>query len=169
MKKEDITHEESRKAIDLIIQRVEDFQQKGLEKEILTVDNHADGVYLYKYLQEKDPERAEQVLDLLKRNGGNRTGIAIGEVDWFGYVHPDQFTQNHTFGNVKEKPFGEIWTDTSHAILKGLKNRKPLIKGRCAQCKWLDICNGNFRARAEAVTGDFWEADPACYLTDAEI
>ena len=28
---------------------------------------------------------------------------------------------------------------------------------------------GNFRARAEAVTGDIWSPDPACYLTDEEI
>ena len=25
------------------------------------------------------------------------------------------------------------------------------------------------RTRAEAVTGDFWASDPACYLTDEEI
>jgi len=31
------------------------------------------------------------------------------------------------------------------------------------------LCNGNFRPRAEAVTGDFWQSDPACYLTDEEI
>jgi radical SAM protein with 4Fe4S-binding SPASM domain len=133
------------------------------------VDNHADGVYLYLKLKETDPERAARVLELLRLNGGNRTGIAIGAVDWCGNVHPDQFTQNHTFGNVREKKFGDIWTDTSHSILAGLKNRKPLLKGRCAACKWLDVCNGNFRARAEAVTGDFWESDPACYLTDEEI
>ena len=82
---------------------------------------------------------------------------------------PDQFTQNHTFGNVRERKFGDIWTDISQPVLAGLKNRKPLLKGRCAACQWLDICNGNFRARAEAVTGDFWESDPACYLTDEEI
>ena len=90
-------------------------------------------------------------------------------MDWYGNVHPDQFTQNHTFGNVRERKFGEIWTDLSNPILKGLKDRKGLLVGRCAKCKWLDICNGNFRARAEAVTGNFWESDPACYLTDEEI
>ena len=102
-------------------------------------------------------------------NGGNRSGIAFGEVDPLGYVHPDQFTQHHTFGNVRERKFGDIWTDTSNPILAGLKNRKPLLTGRCARCKFLDSCNGNFRTRAEAVTGDFWASDPSCYLTDAEI
>lgn len=169
MIKEDLSHEETRKAIDLIIDKVRYFERKGIEKEILTVDNHSDGVYLYLKLLKEDPKKAEEVLKLLQLNGGNRTGIAIGEVDWFGDVHPDQFTQNYTFGNVREKKFGDIWTDASHPILKGLKNRKELLKGRCATCKWLDVCNGNFRARAEAVYDDYWESDPACYLTDEEI
>lgn len=169
MVEEDITRQEARLAMDLIMARTLDFHSRGLQKEILTVDNHADGVYLYMKLKEKDPARAQIVLDLLRLNGGNRTGIAIGAVDWYGNVHPDQFTQNHTFGNVREGKFGDIWTDISQPVLAGLKNRKPLLKGRCAACQWLDICNGNFRARAEAVTGDFWESDPACYLTDEEI
>ncbi len=169
MVEEDITREETRASMDLIIERTLDFHRRGLEKEILTVDNHTDGVYIYLKLKKTDPARATKVLELLKLNGGNRTGIAIGAVDWNGNVHSDQFTQNHTFGNVRERKFGEIWTDSSQPILAGLKNRKPLLKGRCATCKWLDICNGNFRARAEAVTGNFWESDPACYLTNEEI
>lgn len=169
MMDEDITREEARQALDLIMERTLDFHRRGIQKEILTVDNHADGVYIYLKLKDKDPARARQVLELLRLNGGNRTGIAIGAVDWYGNVHPDQFTQNHTFGNVRERKFGDIWSDTLQPVLAGLKNRKPLLKGRCAACKWLDVCNGNFRARAEAVTGDFWESDPACYLTDEEI
>ncbi|MBS4025614.1 MAG: putative heme d1 biosynthesis radical SAM protein NirJ1 [Clostridia bacterium] len=169
MMKEDVTHEESRQAMDIIINRTLDFHSRGMNKEILTVDNHADAIYLYLKLKETNPKRAEEVYDLMKINGGNRSGIAFANVDSLGYVHPDQFNQHHTFGNVREKPFGEIWTDTSHPILAGLKNRKPLLKGRCSTCKWLHVCNGNFRARAEAVTGDFWESDPACYLTDGEI
>ncbi|AQS59516.1 putative heme d1 biosynthesis radical SAM protein NirJ1 [Desulforamulus ferrireducens] len=169
MIKEDITPEETRAVLDLIIERTLDFHRRGLDKEILTVDNHADAIYIYLKLLKEDPERARQVLELLTRNGGNRTGIAIGEVDWEGNVHADQFTRNHCFGNVRERKFGEIWTDMSHPILAGLKDRKPLLKGRCAKCRWLNLCNGNFRARAEAVYGDFWAEDPACYLTDEEI
>jgi len=166
---EDITHEETRKVLDLIIRKTAEFHECGLNKEILTVDNHCDGVYLYQKLKKIDSIRADRVYELLKRNGGNRTGIAIGQVDWYGDVHPDQFTQNHTFGNIKEEKFANIWTKSEHPILRGLKDRKPLLKGRCARCQWLNLCNGNFRARAEAVTGNFWESDPACYLTDSEI
>ncbi|MDD3654604.1 MAG: putative heme d1 biosynthesis radical SAM protein NirJ1 [Desulfotomaculaceae bacterium] len=169
MVEEDISKEQTRAALDLIIQRTQDFRRRCINKEILTVDNHADGVYVYLRLKETNPAQAEQALELLRLNGGNRTGMAFGAVDWQGNVHPDQFTQNHTFGNVREKKFGDIWADKSQPVLAGLKNRKPLLKGRCAVCQWLDICNGNFRARAEAVTGDFWESDPACYLTNEEI
>lgn len=166
---EDLTPEESRQAMEIIIQRTKDFQERGLSKEILTVDNHCDGVYLYLQALKNDPERAEKIKSLIGLNGGNRSGIAFGQVDPWGFVHPDQFTQHIPFGNVREKKFSEIWTDMSNPVLAGLKDRKPLLKGRCAQCQYLSFCNGNFRTRAEAVTGDLWESDPACYLTDEEI
>lgn len=170
MMEEDVTPEESRRAMDTIIRRARDFEERGLEKEILTVDNHCDGVYMYiKALEEGDGEAASRIRDFISRNGGNRSGIAFGEVDPLGYVHPDQFTQHHTFGNVRERKFGDIWSDISHPIMRGLKDRKGLLKGRCAKCRFLDNCNGNFRTRAEARTGDFWASDPACYLTDEEI
>lgn len=170
MMDEDVTPEESRQAMDTIIRRTRDFEQRGLKKEILTVDNHCDGVYMYlRALAEGETELAEQINGFIAMNGGNRSGIAFGEVDPFGYVHPDQFTQHHTFGNVRERKFSEIWQDESNEILRGLKDRKGLLKGRCRKCQFLDNCNGNFRTRAEARTGDFWESDPACYLTDEEI
>ena len=170
MMDEDVTAEESRRAMDIIIRRTRDFEERGLKKEILTVDNHCDGVYMYlKALKEGRVELAAQIQKYISMNGGNRSGIAFGEVDPLGYVHPDQFTQHHTFGNVRERKFGDIWSDTSNPIMRGLKDRKPLLKGRCAKCRFLDNCNGNFRTRAEARTGDFWESDPSCYLTDEEI
>lgn len=170
MKNQDVTAEESRRAMDIIIRRTKDFEDRGLEKEILTVDNHCDGVYMYlKAVLEGNDQQAAQIKKYISMNGGNRSGIAFGEVDPFGYVHPDQFTQHHTFGNVRDRKFSEIWQDTSNPIMAGLKDRKPLLKGRCSQCRFLENCNGNFRTRAEAVTGDFWESDPSCYLTDEEI
>ncbi len=166
MIKDDVTLDQSREALDLIIDKAITL---GSSTEILTVDNHADAAYLYLRSLNKYPLLSDNILAGLKMNGGNRSGIAFGNIDSQGYVHPDQFTQHHTLGNVKEQSFKEIWTNTKNPILAGLKDRKPLLKGRCSQCKWLDICNGNFRARAEAVTGDFWASDPACYLTDEEI
>jgi 12,18-didecarboxysiroheme deacetylase len=166
---EDLSLEESRVAVDLIFDRTEDFARRKIDIEILTVDNHADGPYLLRRVQEAQPERADEVLQLLRWNGGNSTGIGISAVDHLGNVHADQFWQHHSFGNVRERPFGEIWTDVSDPLMAGLKNRKPLLKGRCATCQYLDICNGNFRVRADAVYADVWAPDPACYLTDEEI
>ncbi|MFZ5644017.1 MAG: putative heme d1 biosynthesis radical SAM protein NirJ1 [Bacillota bacterium] len=169
MIEEDITHQETRAALELIIQKTGEFFKRGKMVEVLTVDNHCDAVYIYlKMLKDKSPG-AEEVYRLLERNGGNRSGIAIGEVDWNGDVHPDQFTRNHTFGNVKQRHFGDIWNDVTNPIMAGLKNRSGLIGGRCSACRWFKLCSGNFRARAEAVYGDFWAQDPACYLTDEEI
>ena len=167
--KEDLEHEETRNVVDIIMDRTRDLFRRGKEKEILTVDNHADGPYIYLRLLKEDPVRAMEVLELLKMNKGNNTGVAIGCVSWDGEVHADQFWRNHSFGNVRVRPFSEIWTDTSNDLMAGLKDRKPRLKGRCAKCKWLDVCNGNFRSRAEAATGDPWAPDPACYLTDEEI
>ena len=169
IRRDDLSHEEMRAVMDLVMDRTERFFAAGDPKEILTVDNHADGVYLYLHLLKRDPERARAALDLLETNGGNRSGIAIGCIDNEGNVHPDQFTLGHTIGNVRGRVFGDIWTDTGNPILAGLRDRKPLLKGKCGRCKWQSICNGNFRSRAEAVYGDFWAEDPACYLTEDEI
>ncbi len=169
LREQDLTHEETRAALDLIMERAAAFARSGHPREILTVDNHADGVYVYLKLRELGSPRAEQVRQLLAANGGNRSGIAIAAIDHAGNVHPDQFTLNHTLGNIRQQPFSQIWSSDEHPILRGLRNRKSLLKGRCAQCQWLDLCNGNFRARAEAAFGDFWAHDPACYLTDEEI
>ena len=169
LKEIDLSHSETREVVDLICNRTLDFYKRGIRKEILMVANHVDGIYIYLKVKEKDPARASEVMDLLLRNGGNNSGIRIGAVDEKGNVHPDQFWRNATLGNVKDRPFGEIWMDTSNELMRGLKDRKGLLKGRCAKCQYLDICNGNLRARAEAIHGDIWQEDPSCYLTDEEI
>ncbi|MGI5991088.1 MAG: 12,18-didecarboxysiroheme deacetylase [Methanosarcina sp.] len=172
MVSEDLSLEESRQAVDLILERTRNLHEKGFPAEVLTVDNHCDGPYLYMKLLRENPERAAEVFELLSMNQGNSTGVGIGCVSWDGSVHADQFWRHYSFGNVRERPFSEIWNDLSDELMAGLKNRKPLIKvhgDRCAQCKWLDVCNGNFRVRAEAVYGNIWADDPACYLTKEEI
>lgn len=166
---EDLSHDETRAAVDLIMDRTKDLHDRGKPTEVLTVDNHADGPYLYLRLQKEDPQRAKEVLELLKMNEGNNSGRGIGCVSWDGTIHADQFWRHYSFGNVRERPFSEVWTDTSNDLMKKLKDKKKYVKGRCAKCQWLDICAGNFRVRPEAVTGDVWASDPACYLTDEEI
>jgi radical SAM protein with 4Fe4S-binding SPASM domain len=155
--------------VDLIIDKTKSFYDRGIEKEVLTVDNHADGPYLYLRMEKEKNPRADEVLKLLEMNEGNSSGRGIGCVSWDGSVHADQFWRHETFGNVLDRPFSAIWTDLTNPLMAKLKEKKKYVRGRCAACRWLDVCGGNFRVRAEAATGDLWAPDPACYLSDSEI
>jgi len=169
--KDDLTYSESKDAMDTIIRRTDDFFERGLDINILTVDNHVDGVYLYLKLLEKDPERAKDVRRLLEWNGGgaHSTGVGIGNVDFFGNVHPDQFWQDYSFGNVRERDFGDIWMDESDPLMKGLKHKADFVKGRCRLCAYKAMCTGAMRVRAYRMYNDPWAPDPQCYLSDEEI
>ncbi len=168
----DLSHEDSRRAVETIARRTRQFHESGDTREILTVDNHSDGPFFYLMLLEEGRlEDAERVYKTLAWNGGGRfsSGVGICDIDPQGNLHPDQFWQSATLGNVKERKFSEIWTDPQTPLLGQLRDRLPLLKGRCASCTFLNLCGGNFRVRAFAATGDMWAPDPACYLTDAEI
>jgi len=168
LKDEDLTSAETRKLLDLIMRRTKELFDEGSPREILTVDNHADGPYLYLKLKEENPARAEDVLELLRMNEGNSSGHGIGCISWDGEIHADQFWRSISFGNVRKRPFSAVWLDKSIELLAKLKEKKKYVQGRCAGCRWLDVCGGNFRARAES-EGDLWGPDPACYLSDEEI
>ena len=168
LREEDLNHKETRSLIDLIAAETKKMFDEGLSPEILTVDNHADGPYLYLKMKKENPERAREILELLGMNEGNSSGVGIGCVSWDGEVYPDQFWRNQSLGNVRLRRFSEIWTDEKNEFLMKMKDKKKHVKGRCAGCLWLNVCGGNFRARAES-EGELWGPDPACYLTDEEI
>lgn len=162
---DDLAHQQTRDFIDYILAKAEELHKTT---EILTVDNHTDSAYLYLKLKQTDPQRAQKVYELLLQNGGNSSGEGIGCVDAQGGIHPDQFWRHHTLGNIRQRRFSEIWGSQTDPLLSALKNRKNLLTGKCHNCRFLDICNGNLRVRAEAVYDDVWAADPACYLTQEE-
>jgi 12,18-didecarboxysiroheme deacetylase len=164
-----LSHAETRDTVDLICERTQRLFERDQPVEVLTVDNHADGPYIYLKLLNENQTRAAEVLELLQMNEGNNSGRGIGCVSWDGQVHADQFWRHLSFGNVRERPFSDIWMDLSNPLLAKLKDKKRYVTGRCATCRWLSACAGNFRVRAEALTGDLWAPDPACYLTDEEI
>ena len=165
----DLDVEGKRRLMNRLMEQVDVWNREDRPIEVMTVDNHADAPYIYLQLRESGDARADEAFELMSNNGGNRSGMAIAAIDSFGFVHPDQFTANHSLGSIRERPFSEIWADSQIKLLAGLRDRKPLLKGRCASCRWLPVCNGNFRARAEAATGDYWQSDPGCYLYDHEI
>ena len=169
MKANMLPSEKTRQALDRILDRTAALHAAGKAVEVLTVDNHVDGPYLYLRLLREDPARAAEVYKLLQMNGGNGSGVAIGCVSWDGTVHPDQFWRDKILGNVRETPFSEIWTSPETPLLPQLRDRKPHLECRCNRCRFLEVCNGNLRARAEAAGHGIWGDDPGCYLTDEEI
>lgn len=172
MAQDDLSPGQMRQAIDTILLKTRDLVKGGWPGEVLTVDNHVDGVYLYlTLLAEGHLSEAEKAYQWLSWNGGgaNSSGVGIAHVDAQGNVHPDQFWQEVTLGNIRERPLSDIWQDESNPMLKNLRNRLPLLKGRCGSCRWKNLCGGSFRVRAQFAHHDPWAPDPACYLTDEEI
>jgi radical SAM protein with 4Fe4S-binding SPASM domain len=54
-------------------------------------------------------------------------------------------------GNIREKPFKEIWINST--VFKTLRNPKSL-KGKCGACEYSTLCGG-CRARAYGLSSDF--------------
>lgn len=159
----------TRKAMDLLFETCLRRLREGCPAEFVTGNNDADGAYLLQWVRQRFPERAGHIRDKLRQWGGNASGVNIANIDNLGNVHPDTFWWHYNLGNVRQRPFSEIWRDLSDPLLAGLKQNPRPVKGRCAKCLHLDLCNGNTRVRAHQTTGDFWAADPGCYLNDDEI
>ena len=168
---DDLTHAQSRAAIEMILAKTKQYKESGKKTDILTVDNHVDGIYLYLKLLKEDAARAEAVWKLLSWNGGGlySTGVGIGCIDFNGKVHANQFWGHYDLGDIHDKRFSEIWTNPDEPLLKGLRDRRNYVKGRCRLCKYFDGCGGSLRVRADLHFGDPWAPEPACYLTDEEI
>jgi heme d1 biosynthesis radical SAM protein NirJ len=159
----------TRRVMDLFLDAAWDYQRRALAKEFVTGNNDADGVYLLFWVRRNFPAREAHIRAKLAEWGGNASGVNVANIDNLGNVHPDTMWWNYSLGNVRERPFSEIWQDTGDPIMAGLKKLPREVKGRCAACAYFDICGGNTRVRALQLTGDAWEEDPGCYLTDEEI
>jgi radical SAM protein with 4Fe4S-binding SPASM domain len=166
----DLTPDEKRRALDLILDRAENYHRRGVGIEIATDENHADGIYFYLRLARRNPRRAATLCRMLPALAANVQGAGVGlaGIDCAGYVHPDAHW-DYVLGNVRDTPFSEIWAKSSDPLLRGLRDRLPRLKGRCANCRWKRACGGNLRVRADFRFGDPWTTDPACYLTNKEI
>ncbi|CAA7624270.1 heme d1 biosynthesis radical SAM protein NirJ [Magnetospirillum sp. UT-4] len=139
------------------------------EAEFVTGNNDADGPYFLGWVASRWPDKAAHIAAKLAEWGGNASGINVANIDNLGWVHPDTMWWHERLGNVRERPFAQIWADTANPLMAGLKARPRALTGRCGECRHLVLCNGNSRVRAEKAGGDRWGEDPACYLTDEEI
>jgi heme d1 biosynthesis radical SAM protein NirJ len=168
-RKHDAQHRLTRRVMDGLFDLAWDFERRGMEREIVTGNNDADGAYLLQWVRRRFPGREAHIRAKLEQWGGNASGVNVANIDNLGNVHPDTMWWDYTIGNVRERAFSDIWGDTRDPVMAGLKLHPRPVKGRCAGCAYLRICNGNTRVRARKVTGDPWAEDPGCYLTDEEI
>jgi len=168
-RKDDVILKTTRWAMDLLFDKCWDYTRRGLHKEFVSGNNDADGVYLLFWVRKHFPQLEDHMRAKLAQWGGNSSGVNIANIDNLGQVHPDTFWWHYTLGNVKQRPFSQIWQDISDPLMAGLKASPRSIKGRCGACRFFDVCGGNTRVRAHQLSGDPWAEDPACYLTDEEI
>jgi heme d1 biosynthesis radical SAM protein NirJ len=165
----DAVLQSSRRAMDILFERALADRRDGQDREYVSGNNDADGVYFLFWVQQHFPEAAEHVRAKLEQWGGNSSGVNIANIDNVGEVHPDTMWWHHSLGNVRKRPFSEIWSQTDDPLMLGLRQRPRPLGGRCGLCPQVAICGGNTRVRAAQLTGDSWAEDPACYLDDDEL
>lgn len=165
----DAHHQATRQAMDLLFNHAWADAQAGSLDDYVSGNNDADGPYLLQWAREHLPQWEDALRQRLVAWGGNASGQLVANIDNLGHVHPDTMWWHHDLGSVRERPFSQIWNDTSDPLMAGLKQHPRPVQGRCASCQYLTICNGNTRVRAQQLTGNPWFEDPGCYLTDAEV
>ena len=165
----DAIHKITREALDLLFDVSWACVEQGRDREFVTGNNDADGVYLLHWIKKRFPDRYDHMRAKLAQWGGNSSGVNVANIDNLGNVHPDTFWWNYNLGNVLKRPFSEIWQDTSDPLMAGFKTHPRPLRGRCGICNYKDVCGGNTRVRAFQTTGDPWWEDPACYLHDQEL
>ena len=168
-RKDDALQEMTRAAMSLLFDTAHDWLKAGKEREFVTGNNDADAVYFLHWVALHYPDQLAIMKAKLEQWGGNASGVNVANIDNLGNVHPDTFWWHYSLGNVRQRPFSEIWTDLSDPLMAGLKQQPRPLEGRCGRCYYQTICNGNTRVRAMQTTGNYWAEDPGCYLTELEI
>ncbi|WMN20506.1 heme d1 biosynthesis radical SAM protein NirJ [Pseudomonas piscis] len=158
----------SREAMALLFDRAWEDIAQGRDSDFVSGNNDADAILLLHWTRHHLPGQYPQLEQMLRAWGGNASGSGIANIDNTGEVHPDTYWWQHSVGNVRRTPFRTLWLEQPDALLRQLRQHPRAVTGRCASCRWLQICNGNTRTRAWAA-GDLWGQDPGCHLSDEEI
>ena len=102
MASEDLTHAQTREAVDIIAKKTRQYKQAGKTTDILTVDNHVDGVYLYLKLK----QGRSTFFGFADGHAGKRSWQSQGLVDWcflaIDYPGSFAFYRNVPAGDVDE-------------------------------------------------------------------
>ena len=117
------------------------------------------------------PWLVEQRRFSFSRNIQNKALSGCGAGKGFCYIRFDGEVWPCNFiplsaGNVREKPFADIWNNSP--LLKKFRVESRRLKGTCGECHYQSICGG-CRGRAFAHSSDPLEADPACLLQTQNV
>ena len=164
----DISKEQRRKAVEFIIDKAFEYYDSGREIEIVTGNMEVDAVLFLEKFSIKYPDLKDAMKKRLVAWGGNSAGRKLLNIDSLGNVKPDPFFPE-SIGNIYDSDFSDIWSDKPIKLLEKLRVHPRELSGKCADCKWLEICNGGSRSRAWAISGDLWAEDPSCYLKESEV
>lgn len=137
--------------------------------EFLTVDGPQDAICLLSLMEQKNsPDLPDARSLIASMKGGCSAGIRVASVTQHGDVYPCQFAQipECHVGSIRTRKFSELWNDKDNPVLKRFRNKKEMLKGRCASCSYLDLCGGGCRVRAFFQKKDFSDDDPFCFIKD---
>jgi radical SAM protein with 4Fe4S-binding SPASM domain len=163
----DLTKEQRIAAVHYILDKAFEYHESGRDIEIVTGNMEMDAILFYDRFAEKYPQYAEEMKRRLIAWGGNSAGRKLLNIDSEGFVKPDPFFPVK-IGNILTQDFSDIWTNEPTELLRKLREHPRKLSGKCAECHYLDICNGGSRSRAYAIYGDMWAEDPSCYLTEEQ-
>lgn len=160
MVKDDLKMDENLQLINFLINKA----TLTSNMEILTVDNPADGIYLYLQKEKEFPAEALEIKNLLEMAGGCSAGEKVANVSPEGNIYPCQFWRDLPLGNVRTTPFSQIWQEK----IDFFKQMKSNLKGKCGRCQYKELCGG-CRVRAKVIYGDYLAQDPACYIDEEKL
>ncbi|WP_243670385.1 SPASM domain-containing protein [Methanoculleus chikugoensis] len=135
--------------------------------EFLTVDAPQDGACLLARLEADAHPAYDRVYRLLTRTAGCSAGRRVANIaPPSGNVYPPcQFAQFEEFlaGNVRNRPFGEIWNDPENPVLAAFRADGTRTGSPCSTCGRREVCGtGGCRVRAYIRSGDLNGGDPLC-------
>lgn len=137
--------------------------------EFLTVDAPQDCIHLLSSMErDRSPDLCDARSLIASSKGGCSAGDRVANIDPQGNVYPCQFARSPEFlvGNVRHRPFSELWADPENPVLAQFRERPVPLTGRCGKCRHRELCGGGCRVRAYAASGDFYAEDPFCYLKE---
>ena len=156
------SHEQLRYFADRLIKEAE--RREGIEIEIVRANFL--GIYIADKLASNKDEFMEYLAMLQGQGDCGRKTVSIYPA---GDVHPCQFIDWVTLGNVREQSLREMLNPENPKLKPYLEVWRMLRGERCSRCPFRYICGGGSRSRARILTGDEWGDDPLCFINPVRL